>query len=159
MGRMKLRAFGIVCAALVTYASCANADDEAAKDQNLISTVCFAGRGLMPLGDLFKEMSVDDLKYLPDLVKNVWEGCRQETVKDISCYPYTINKEDNSRTTYMPDNAPSNARYEPLTADCKGRVGRWPAWRGVKQDPDETLRMGLFYANHPPGELPKAPSQ
>lgn len=166
MGRARLLAIGLVLAAC---ASPANADDtakgrdgrvlsDARKQQSLVHTMCFAGRGGMPLKDLFPEIPVDDLKYLPDVVKNVWEGCRQESVKDFSCYPYIVNKEDNSRTIFMPGNAPSNALYEPWTADCSGRVGRWPAWRGVKEDPTETEHMAVFYANNPPGEL-NAPSR
>jgi hypothetical protein len=146
---------GIACAVLAAYASRANEDDDV-KGQKLIHAVCSAGRLGIPLEKVIDYLTAENI---PDILKNVWEGCRQETVKDISCYPFTINEEDNSRTTYMPGNAPSNARYQPLTADCKGRVGRWPAWRGVKEDPDETYRMGHFYANNPPGELPKAPSQ
>ena len=53
------------------------------------------------------------------------------------------------RLPFFAGNAHSDARYEPLTADCRGRVGRWPAWRDAKEDPDETYRMGAFYADNP----------
>jgi hypothetical protein len=166
MRHARIAVIGMACLTyLAVAASPANADgtakslSDAQKQRSLVRAMCFAGRVRLPLKDVFKEIPVDDLKYLPDVVKNVWEGCRQETMKDISCYPYTINEEDNSRTVYMPGNAPSDARYEPLTADCKGRVGRWPAWRDVKEDPTETESMGVFYSNNPPGEPPKAPSR
>jgi len=116
----------------------------------LVHAVCGAGRLGLPLED------VTELKS--DKLKNILEGCRQESVKDLSCYPYTLTKDGKSRVIYMPGSEPSDARYEPLTADCKGRVGRWPAWRDAKEDPDETYRMGAFYAENPPGELPKARS-
>ncbi len=93
------------------------------------------------------------------MLKNIWEGCRQESVKDLSCYPFTLTKDGKSRIIYMPGDAASDARYEPLTADCKGRVGRWPVWHDAKEDPSETYRMGAFYADNPPGELPKTRSQ
>jgi hypothetical protein len=155
MRHARIAAIGIACAVLAACASSANADDR--KQESLAHVVCFAGRGGMRLDEVAKPLGLD-AKDLPHIVKNIWEGCRQETVKDLSCYPYIINKEDNSRTTFMPGNAPSNALYEPWTADCSGRVGRWPAWRGVKEDPTETEHMAVFYANNPPGEL-KAPSR
>jgi hypothetical protein len=75
-------------------------------------------------------------------------------VKDLSCYPFTFTKDGKSRVIYMPGSQPGDARFEPLTADCKGRVGRWPAWQEAKEDQAETYRMGMFYAKNPPGELP-----
>jgi hypothetical protein len=121
MRHARIAAIGIACAVLAV--SPANADDtakgqdgrvlsDARKQESLAHVVCFAGRGGMRLDEVAKSVGLD-AKDLPEIVKNVWEGCRQETAKDLSCYPYTINKEDNSRTIYMPDNAPSNALYEP----------------------------------------------
>jgi hypothetical protein len=157
MRHVRIAAIGI--AYLACLAVCglpANADDDTAKGQKLINAVCSAGRLGLKLEEVADWLTAEST---PDILKNIWEGCRQETVKDLSCYPYTINKEDNSRTIFMPGNAPNDARYEPLTADCRGRVGRWPAWRDAKEDPTETYRMGHFYANNPPGELPKARSR
>jgi hypothetical protein len=128
----------------------ARADDAAGDQaQKAVHAVCAAGRMGVALTDV---TGIDDDKRIPKRLKDIWEGCRQESVKDLSCYPFTQNGKD--RTIYLPSTQPANARFEPLTADCKGRVGRWPAWRDSKEDKSETLRMGLFYANNPPGELP-----
>jgi hypothetical protein len=158
MRHARIAAIGMACVAAAACASPVNAYDAAKGQRGLARAFCFAGRLGRPLDETAKSAGFDDPKDLPDVVKNVWEGCRQESVKDFSCYPYIINEEDNSRTIFMPGNAPSNALYEPWTADCRGRVGRWPAWRDAKEDPTETERMGVFYANNPPGEL-KAPSR
>lgn len=152
-------AIGMACLAVAACASPANAYDMAKGQRGLAHAFCFAGRLGFPLEEAAKSAGFDDPKDLPDVVKNAWEGCRQETVKDWSCYPYTLTKDGQSRVIYMPGSQPSGARYEPLTADCRGRVGRWPAWPDAKEDPDETERMGAFYADNPPGELPKARSR
>jgi hypothetical protein len=145
-----IAAIGIACAALAALA--ANAYDMASDPLGkLVHGVCSAGRLGLPLEN------ATDVKS--DMLKNIWEGCRQESVKDLSCYPFTLTKDGKSRIIYMPGDAPSDARYEPLTADCKGRVGRWPVWHDAKEDPSETYRMGAFYADNPPGELPKTRSQ
>jgi hypothetical protein len=156
MRHARIAAIGIACAMLAACASRANADDDIAKGQKLIHAVCRAGRLGLKLEDVADFLTAGSA---PDILKNIWEGCRQETVKDLSCYPYTLTKDGKSRAIYMPGDAPSDARYEPLTADCKGRVGRWPAWPDAKEDPSETYRMAHFYANNPPGELPKARSR
>jgi hypothetical protein len=154
----------MVLVAVIALTGVANADDatKAQMQPKLAQALCYAGRVGRPLEDVAKQVGVDDPKDLPTVFKNVWEGCRQEAIKDFSCYPYTIIKEGNRRVFYMPGTAPSNALYEPLTADCRGRVGRWPAWPDAKEteeDLAETERMGVFYANNPPGELPKPPSR
>lgn len=152
MRHARIEAVGIACAALVACELPANAYDMASDPLGkLIHAVCSAGRLGLPLED------ATDVKS--DVLKNIWEGCRQESVKDLSCHPFTLTKDGKSRIIYMPGDAPSDARYEPLTADCRGRVGRWPVWHDAKEDPDETYRMGHFYADNPPGELPKARSQ
>ena len=152
----------MVLVAVIALTGVANADDatKAQKQPKLAHALCYAGRLGIPLEHVAKDLGVDDPKDLPDVFKDVWEGGRQESIKDFSCYPYTIIKEGNRRVIYMPGTEPSNALYEPLTADCRGRVGRWPAWPDAKkEDSAETERMGVFYANNPPGELPKPPSR
>ena len=142
----------VFAVALISLTGAASADDSrlSARKHSVAGLLCVAGR----LGIPFKKLSVeaDDLKV-------IWEGCRQEAIKDISCYPYTINEANNSRTMYMPGTEPSNALYEPWVADCKGRVGRFPAWPGVKEDFAETERMASFYLYNPPGELQKPRSR
>lgn len=110
---------------------------------------CGAGRLGIALTEV---MGIDQEQLIPQRLKDVWEGCRQESVKDTSCYPFTINGKD--RTIFMPGDQPADARLEPRTAACKGRVGRWPVWENAKEDKAETLRMGIYYAKNPPGELP-----
>ena len=152
MRRAGIETIGIVCAALVACALPADAFDMASDPLGkLVHATCSAGRLGLRLEDF------TDLKS--DILKNIWEGCRQESVKDLSCYPFTLTKGGKSRVIYMPGDAPSDARYEPMTADCAGRVGRWPVWHGAIEDKDETYRMGAYYADNPPGELPKASSQ
>jgi hypothetical protein len=138
----------MLLAGLLCVSSAAIAYDMASDPLGkLVHAACEAGRLGFPLKDF------TDLKS--DIMNNIWEGCRQESVKDLSCYPFTRTKDGKSRVIYLPGDAPSDARFEPVTADCRGRVGRWPVWKGTKEDPNETYRMGAFYADHPPGELPK----
>jgi hypothetical protein len=155
MPHARIAAIGIGCAVLAACALPANADDDIAKRQKLIHAVCRAGRLGLSL-ELVADLKAEST---PEVLKNIWEGCRQESATDLSCYPYTLTQDGKSRVIYMPGTQPSDARYDPLTEDCKGRVGRWPAWRDAKEDPSETYRMGHFYANNPPGELPKARSR
>jgi len=144
----------IGCAVLAAWALPVSADDSQ-RQWKLIHAVCSAGRLGLALEDV-TGLKADDM---PNTLKNIWEGCRQESVKDLSCYPYTLTPDGKSRVIYMPGTAPADARLDPLTADCKGRVGRWPAWRDAKEDPAETYSMGNFYANNAPGELPKSRSR
>jgi hypothetical protein len=141
---------------LAAWASLASADDDTANSQKLIHSVCSAGRQSLPLEGVADFLTA---KTKPDALKNIWEGCQQESVKDLSCYPYILSKDGKTRIIYMPGTEPSRARYEPLTADCKGRVGRWPTWSEAEEDPTETDRMANYYANNPPDELPKARSR
>jgi hypothetical protein len=152
MRHARIGVIGMACLAVTACALSANAYDMAPDPLGkLVHAVCSAGR----LG-----VALEDVTHLTsDKLRDIWEGCRQESVKDLSCYPFTLTKDGKTRIIYMPGEAPSDARYEPMTADCKGRVGRWPAWSDAKEDPTETYRMGAFYADNPPGELPKARSQ
>jgi hypothetical protein len=141
--------------ALIALTGTASANDNTlAKGHSPVGLICAVGR----MGGSLEEVGFD-MKNITDSLHSVWEGCRQETIKDFSCYPYTINEANNSRTIYMPGSQPSNALYEPWVADCTGRVGRFPAWKGVKEDGAETERMAVFYFNNPPGELQKPRSR
>jgi hypothetical protein len=156
MRHAKIGVIGIASAVWVACSPLANAQDDLAKGQKMIHATCSAGRLGLKLEEVADYLNPQNT---PDILKNIWEGCRQESVKDLSCYPFTLTDDGKSRIIYMPGDAPRDARYEPLTSDCKGRVGRWPVWRDAKEDPTETYRMGHFYANNPPGELPNARSQ
>jgi hypothetical protein len=129
MRHARIAAIGIASAVLAASAVPVDAYDTAKGQRGLAHAFCFTGRLGMPLEEVAKSAGFDDPKDLPDVVKNVWEGCRQETVKDFSCYPYTLTKDGKSRVIFMPGTEPNDAQYDPLTADCRGRVGRWPAWR------------------------------
>jgi hypothetical protein len=137
--------------AAIAFSGVVRAANDVTDDQvrKVVRVVCAGGRLGVKLTEI---MSIDDEKLIPQRFKDVWEGCRQETIKDLSCYPFTISGKD--RTIFMPGDQPANARIEPLTADCKGRLGRWPVWKDATEDKAETLRMGTFYAKNPPGELP-----
>jgi hypothetical protein len=138
----------------IAFSGAVRADDNDDQTRKAVHAVCGAGRLGMAVTEV---MGIDDEKLIPQRFKDIWEGCRQESIKDMSCYPFTISGRD--RTLYMPGDQPADARLEPLTADCKGRVGRWPVWKDAKEDKSETLRMGIFYAKNPPGELPASASR
>jgi hypothetical protein len=92
MHHAKIAAIGIAwLACLAACALPANADDDdIAKGQKLIRVVCSAGRmgvALEDVADFFMPEST------PAFFKNIWEGCRQESVKDLSCYPFTLTKD------------------------------------------------------------------
>jgi hypothetical protein len=137
-----------IAAVVWAVAACA-LPAKADEPEPLIVVICHAGRGGLPLKDAIPYLAPQDI---PPIIKQVWEGCLQETKKDLSCYPFIID-DDNRRITFMPGKAPPEARYEPWVADCRGRTGRWPTWYGAKEDPDETARMAIFYRDNPPGEL------
>ncbi|UFX46120.1 hypothetical protein HAP47_0005260 [Bradyrhizobium sp. 41S5] len=144
--------------AAIALSGVVRAADDVTEEQTrgVVRAVCFAGRVGMKITEVMEDMHLTKANF-PQRFRDIWEGCRQESVKDLSCYPFTIN--GNDRTIFLPGDQPADARIEPLTADCKGRIGRWPIWKPAREDKAETMRMGIFYAKNPPGELPEGASR